>query len=50
MERKDVASALVLAFALVLVLVLDDLAGHVRELHPEVRESVVKACRRMACE
>ena len=45
MERKDVASALVLV--LVLVLVLDDLAGHVRELHPEVRAQTLRGARMM---
>ena len=43
MERKDVASALVLV--LVLALVLDDLAGHVRDLRPEVRAQVLTGAR-----
>jgi hypothetical protein len=41
MERKDVASALVL----VLVLVLDELARHVRDLRPEVRAHVLTGAR-----
>jgi len=42
MERKDVASALAL------VLVLDDLARHLRELHPDVRAQTLRGARSLA--